>query len=305
MRTEEQELAFANACLDIEKQGGDVLGYIAKEYPSYTPRPVWYRLQRDYLNRKVWQYTEGRPKKKGMDGMRKARGSMEQSAWALVECVQNGNDPKKCLDNLGYTNVNIALRNLKNWSRDKKPEWYEILKDVRLGKAAGRPMKTKKPEEKPETATSGGTEYMKLKPDKLINPPWPKSMDKTVGDVTAYVPKASPTCCQPASPSGVTVPDELPEEEQKTAKDAKLIYPIGEEDMIFIVKKMNSKLGTWEYNLEKELYIFQSYFYDDQQLNVLALTIVDWLNLAAEIPEAIKTLTRIIRRKEPNNGKDA
>jgi len=83
-------------------------------------------------------------------------------------------------------------------------------------------------------------------------------------------------------------------EEIKTAKDAKPIYPIGEEEMVFSVKKMDSKLGVWEYNREKDLYIFQSNFYDDRQLNVLALTIKDWLNLAAEIPKAIRKMTEII-----------
>lgn len=138
--------------------------------------------------------------------------------------------------------------------------------------------------------------------------------------------RAVTTCCAPAPPSGVTVPDELPEEtvefngkeyermkpkesddgykkvaetaremldDIRTAKDAKPIYPIGEEEMVFSVKKMNSRLGTWEYNREKDQYIFAANKFDDQ-LNVLALDIKDWLNLAAEIPKALRKMTDLM-----------
>ena len=34
-RTDEQKLAFAKECLELEKAGGDVLGYIEVNWPSY------------------------------------------------------------------------------------------------------------------------------------------------------------------------------------------------------------------------------------------------------------------------------
>ena len=175
MRTEEDELDFAKACMVIEKQGGDVLAYIAKEYPSYTPRPVWYRLQRDYLKRKPFQITEGRPKKKGTNCMRKARGSIEESAAALVACMKSGNNPRECLEDLGYTNLNTALSNIRKYARENRPEWSETLAEVRLGGPSGRPRKTPKPE---ETDTE------------------PKHRPVT-------------TCCIPDNRKGVEVPDEI------------------------------------------------------------------------------------------------
>lgn len=313
MRTDAQEQAFAKECLKIENAGGDVLAYIAKEYPSYTPRPVWYRLQRNYLKRKTDQLTEGRPKipeRKEVDEVRKeTRNSQEDTVRALIDAHKAGKSIRECLQELGYTNVASALRNAKGWARKNRPEMAKELERIGLGRPPVKPEEPgKKPvddqtgehhaeaEKAPETVTLGGKTYELFVRD--------EKPDGTVTD------RKITTCCAPAPPSGVTVPDDLPEEpdgyqrvaavaremleEIKTAKDAKPIYPIGKEEMVFCVKKMDSKLGVWEYNREKDLYIFQANFYDERQLNVLALTIKDWLNLAAEIPKAIRKLTEIM-----------
>ena len=86
MRTDAEELDFARECERIEKNGGDVQGYIAQEYPSYTPRAVWYRLQRNYLGRKDFQLTEGRPKKKGVKYM----GKMMELAKGCLDAYGRG-----------------------------------------------------------------------------------------------------------------------------------------------------------------------------------------------------------------------
>ena len=63
MRTEEQKTAFARECARLEKAGGDVLEYIEKNWPSYTPRGTWFNLQKEYLHRSPFQLTDGKPVK--------------------------------------------------------------------------------------------------------------------------------------------------------------------------------------------------------------------------------------------------
>ena len=278
MRTEEQKQAFAMKCLEIEKANGNVQEYIAKNWPSYTPRATWYNLQKQYLKRDTAHLTEGKPeiiREEVNEDMNKMRA-------VAAELVNNyadnpDADVEKYLTECGYTNLPSALRNLRTWAKQNEPDWLPDLQKVSLRKTA---------------AKKADPEAEKVK-KQLV-----KRLDefaKKIQESEDRTGKPSPTCCQPAAPSGVTVPDELPEE-PKTAKDAKPIYPIGEEEMVFSVKKMDSKLGTWEYCREKDMYIFQANQFGDQALNVLALNIKDWLNLAAEIPKAIKMLTEIIER---------
>lgn len=63
-------------------------------------------------------------------------------------------------------------------------------------------------------------EYEKFEGTKL-RPPLPNAADKDVygkHPVTAYIEKPSPTCCQSARPSGVTVPDDIPDDAPKKRK---------------------------------------------------------------------------------------
>jgi len=285
-RSKAEKLEFAKACERIEKRGGDVLAYVEREYPSYTPRATWYMLQREYLNRK--QLTEGRPKENRGE---KDMGKMMDMANEVMDAYARGENIYDWLEAHGYANASSTWFQLKQAAKKNDPELYARMCEARMDRRKPKESKPevipREPEEKPKEIPLPG-----------------EALPVTVRG------KRITTCCAPARESGVTVPDELPEEpdgyqrvaavaremleEIKTAKDAKPIYPIGEEEMVFSVKKMDSKLGVWEYNREKDLYIFQSNFYDDRQLNVLALTIKDWLNLAAEIPKAIRKMTEII-----------
>ena len=291
MRTDAEKQAFAMKCLEIEKAGGDVREYIAKNWPSYTPRATWYNLQREYLKRNSAQLTEGKP-----DPEREEVKEMNKMRAVAAELVNNyadnpDADVAKYLTECGYTNLPSALRNLRQWAKTNEPGWLPDLQKCSI---------RKKVEKK---ADPDAKKVKKQIVERLDN------LAKKIQESEDRTGKPSPTCCQPAPPSGVTVSDDLPEEpdgyqrvaavaremleEIKTAKDAKPIYPIGEEEMVFCVKQMDSKLGTWEYNREKDQYIFASNKFDDQ-LNVLALSIMDWLNLAAEIPKAIRKLTEIM-----------
>ncbi len=272
MRSDSEKKAFAKKCAEIEKEGGDVLGYIQTEWPSYTPRATWYNLQRDYLKRAPSQYTEGRPEqKKGGDEM--PRNRQENVVNMLAEAVQKGENVAEVLRKLGYTNLHSAMRNAKTWARENDPENYEIIRDIGIYD----------PRKAPREKREGDPIVRTYRPPEAPRKPQERS-DPIDGSETKETSSASPTCCQPARPSGVTVPEDPPE--KKTGK----IYPIGKEAIHFQVKQLTSRLGTWEYNEDRKAFAFAPRQVDDDPQGLMIMSLEDWLNLAAEIPEAIKAM---------------
>ena len=179
MRTDAELLDFALACEKIEKQGGDVLGYIEQEYPSYTPRATWYRLQKNQLKRTTEQLTEGKPKEKGV----KYVGKMMDLAQGCIEAYSRGESVYDFLASQGIKNPSAYWCQIKATVKLKDPDLYEKLSVIRTDTR-----KKETPARKEvETIFFGGKEY-----EKMDGP--------------------SPTCCQPARPSGVTVPDVLTED---------------------------------------------------------------------------------------------
>ncbi len=178
-RTDAQKRAFAMECLEIEKTGGDVLGYIEENWPSYTPRATWYRLQRAWLGRKAHQLTEGKPKEKGVTAM----GKMMDLARGCLEAYGRGEKVYDYLASQGSKNPSAYWYQIKATVKLKDPDLYEQLSVIRTD------IKKKETSfrKEAETVFFGGKEY-----EKMGSP--------------------SPTCCQPARPSGVTVPDVLPDE---------------------------------------------------------------------------------------------
>ena len=129
------------ACKAIEDQGGDVLDYIKINYPSYTPRPVWYRLQREYLNRNsLEQLTEGRPKtiweKGAEEKVPREKRDMKAVVTGLLIKMKEGVSPQKYLTDQGYANIYAALRNIKAWTKEKMPEAYPEVSNIHLGRPA-------------------------------------------------------------------------------------------------------------------------------------------------------------------------
>jgi len=290
MRTDAQEQAFAKECLKIENAGGDVLAYIAKEYPSYTPRPVWYRLQRNYLKRKTDQLTEGRPKipeRKEVDEVRKeTRNSQEDTVRALIDAHKAGKSIRECLQELGYTNVASALRNAKGWARKNRPDLAKELDHIGLGRAPAKPeepvrepvtdntgenpTEPKKAPETPKKRESGDDEYLDVR--SRVNEVF------FGGKVYEKMDKPSPTCCQPAKPSGVTVPDELPEESLKIAA------LLSSFDPDFRYELSNIKSGK---NRVVSLVWREPMGGAERSLN---LTTDEWKLFAKEIPRMLKQL---------------
>ena len=125
-------------------------------------------------------------------------GKMMELAQGCLEAYGRGETVFDYLKSQGSKNPSAYWYQIKQTAKLKDPDLYEQLSVIRTGER-------KKPqEEKPvlqpkeaETVFFGGKEYEKLEGE-----------GKPVNE---YREKPSPTCCQPARPSGVTVPDELPE----------------------------------------------------------------------------------------------
>ena len=192
MRTDKEKMDFAKACLMIEKKGGNVQKYIALNWPSYTPRATWYNIQRVYLGRSTNELTEGRPNiEKGDEEMRKQKNSQDETAKGLLDWVRKGRNPATYLAGEGFASPATALRNIKDYARKHySPEIVEEICRITLRGTKTAPEEPEPSENPPEEAEAletvdfNGKEYERMTP--------------------------SPTCCQPAIPSGVTVPDEVP-----------------------------------------------------------------------------------------------
>lgn len=308
-RTDEQKQAFARKCLEIEKANGDVLGYIEVNWPSYTPRATWYNLQRQYLNRNTAQLTEGKPEVPKGDPREMERRNRMKMLDGLIEAIAKGIHPFDYLEAQGYLNPVQAWHDLKNWAKKNAPEKHEKLppnlKGLKMNRSklgilkekrepvpelkAGESLPVKLPEntgdhvsaeEYRETVKFNGKVYEKAVPEKLVNPPWPKEMDGKISDVAAYLEKPSPTCCQPAPPSGVTVPDELPDE-PKLLKVAALTSSF---DPDFRYELSNIKDGK---NRVVSLVWREPMGGGERSLN---LTTDEWQLFAKEIPQMLRQL---------------
>ena len=302
MRTHGEVVQFVKQCVKIEQKGGDVLGYIAKNWPSYTPRATWYNLQRGYLNRKTHQLTEGRPKvkieRKEEEPMKK-REDTELLAKAVIQCHQTGGDVRQLLLDRGYKDASAELSNLKCQFKRKDPELYLELKEIRLQRVSTR--KAKKPVPEPAKAEVGGTlgepdedvevvkhggkEYVKMECIKKY-PPFPNAIDKDIHGnhpVTVYIEKKpSPTCCQPARPSGVTVPDEIPEE--KPVAELKVCAVLS--NVVKTSRYENSTLHAG--SIQYMTYIWRDEITKEERH--LSLPASTWARLIAEIPQALRQL---------------
>ena len=269
MRTDEEKLEFAKACLEIEKKGGNVQEYIALNWPSYTPRATWYRLQTQYLGRKSYEMTEGRPKNGKEMNLVRTKRDRNKVLDAVLKVIEDHGDPIAWFMSEGYEAPINAWQSLRKWAVANRPEEAEKLpKDLRTyysqngikrqSKEGAAPKASETPTIPKEAAESiffGGKEYEKID-------------------------KPSPTCCQPARPSGVTVPNELPKEKpmevigirskvkgyyMKADLDPKLMRDDGYVHLIWRDKLTNEERS-------------------------IGLSVSEWMELSKEIPLAMRQL---------------
>ena len=288
MRTEKQEMAFAKECQRIEEEGGDVLGYISENYPSYTPRPVWYRLQRKYLNRKAENFTEGRPKEEfkleeskpeEVKKVKKKRQSIADAAMALIDGAKAGKDAWHLLTEMGYTNPPSAMRNAKTWCADHNPELYEGLKKIIVHDPNKKPRNGA--QAAPETGTGENPPGKKKAQDSA---PGAGNEREKAMEIMAKVERPEKTdivtCCAPSQSKGVEVPDVIPEEKPE---DALEIMSVRSRVKGYYQKAELEDAGSGYVHL-----IWRDLI--TQEERSIGLSVDDWLKLAKEIPAAMKQL---------------
>lgn len=264
MRTDDEKLAFAKECLRIEKKGGDVQGYIRDNWPSYTPRGTWYNLQREYLGRKPHQLTEGRPRKIEKEETEvKRHGDAVEMAMSVIQCHKNGGNVRQFILEHGYGDPAKWLCNIKFRFKTDHPEIYAELKDITLGRRprtkAEEPnpaQEEKKPSENPGKKAKGA-ETVVIKDGKEYE----------------RMEKPSPTCCQPARLSGVSVPDEDVEPETSSALK---------------INSVKSRLGV--YSLSNVSGAMSFRMNQNGVESELTMTVQDWKIFTVEILMALEQL---------------
>ena len=123
LRTEEEKSAILEHCLELERTGGDILAYLWSE--NYiSPRATWCNYQREWLGRKPYQYTDGKPKKKKeRKDMSRIVITDEQKAEAVRIAIE-GKSPCAYLKSIGSQNPSGAWFNIKKQYQQKHPEIY-------------------------------------------------------------------------------------------------------------------------------------------------------------------------------------
>lgn len=280
-RSKAEKLEFAKACERIEKRGGDVLAYVEREYPSYTPRATWYMLQREYLGRK--KLTEGRPKENRGE---KDMGKMMDMANEVMDAYARGENIYDWLEAHGYANASSTWFQLKQAAKKNDPELYARMCEARMDR---RKPKESKPEVIPREPEEKQKEI-----------PLPgEALPVTVRG------KRITTCCAPARESGVTVPDEIPEETKKddafkkVAEAMKKVVCAGKTDpepmeIVGVRSRvkgyyMKSEVNPEQVNVTGYVHLIWRDLMTREERSI-GLSVEEWKKLAEEIPQAMKQL---------------
>ena len=276
-RSKAEKLEFAKACERIEKRGGDVLAYVEREYPSYTPRATWYMLQREYLNRK--KLTEGRPKEKRGE---RDMGKMMDMANEIMDAYARGESIYDWLEAHGYKNPSSMWFQMKQAAKKVDPDLYDRMCDAITS--------TKRKPKAQRTV------------EQLTPPPKPKEEPKEIpqaGEPMQVTVHGKPiaTCCAPARESGVTVPDEIPEEVPETVgfNDKGYIRQEPEPMEIVGVRSrvkgyyMKAEVNPEQVNVTGYVHLIWRDLMTREERSI-GLSVEDWKKLAEEIPQAMKQL---------------
>lgn len=143
-------------CVEIEKAGGDVLGYLSSEH-YISPAATWHNMQKFDLKRT--EFSDGKPStREVMARIQRAKpveaakeqtererntmaGTMkyqnEELAELVVRKINDGFTPVKAIAECGYKNPHEKLETLKKWALDAGDnDLYAILSG---GKTDGEP----------------------------------------------------------------------------------------------------------------------------------------------------------------------
>lgn len=139
LRTWEEKSAILAHCIELEKEGGDILAYLWSE--NYlTPRATWFNFQREWLGRKPYEYTDGKPRKvKEKRKVVHEKKKLTTEQMVVVDTALAGGNPIAVLKEQGSKNASAAWFYIKKKLQEEDPEKYEQLTKERLDK--GMPKK--------------------------------------------------------------------------------------------------------------------------------------------------------------------
>jgi hypothetical protein len=126
MRTPKERAAIAARCVELEKEGGDILGYLWSE--NYlTPRATWCNIQREWLGRKPYEFTDGKPKekkRKEKENMAKRRSLTSAERTEALRIALDGGDPRKYLEEIGISEPSNTWAYIKMTEKQRNPDVY-------------------------------------------------------------------------------------------------------------------------------------------------------------------------------------
>ena len=125
---------LAEECVLIEEAGESVRDYLAS-CGCISPWGTWWRLQKEELNRKDWQITDGRGGKRMGSKL-----TLEQKKKA-VEIAIDGGNPLKYLKSLGLSNPSASWILIRKKLKTADPEKYARLPDRANAKQSGDRLK--------------------------------------------------------------------------------------------------------------------------------------------------------------------
>lgn len=231
-------------CLEVERLGYSVLDFL-QEQGAVSPWGTWWRLQVEELGRARYQIRDGKESK-----MAKKNVLTPEVRTDAEKMIEAGRDPKQIqayLAEHGSKNPSAHIYAIRN-SMKKKAEpkldsgHPEIKKKDQL--AGFEPFVPEK-----KTVTFGGKEF-----EKMEGP--------------------SPTCCQPARQSGVTVPDQLPEEKPKRPA--------------IRIREADGAVGTWRNTSERFISFKMPARGPKDEDQEIELTAEEWLAISAELPNVLE-----------------
>ena len=123
-RTQEERRAIVEKCLEIEKKGGDVIGYLESEH-YISAKSTWHNMQKYDLKRSENQITSGRPKHPDFR-IGKRRNLLEMSQKCLEE-IAAGRSPIDMLQVEGYANARQAWTDIRAWMKANQPAMFDSI----------------------------------------------------------------------------------------------------------------------------------------------------------------------------------
>jgi hypothetical protein len=275
MRTPKERAAIAARCVELEKEGGDILGYLWSE--NYlTPRATWCNIQREWLGRKPYEFTDGKPKekkRKEKENMAKRRSLTSAERTEALRIALDGGDPRKYLEEIGISEPSNTWAYIKMTEKQRNPDVYAKI-PKRLPVNGLKNKAAKKAE--PETVLDRPKEDFEKAP--------------TLADAMAGMKDAAETFFGqvPALKVDGPIRIETPEANQvqvaEVPEKPKITKPVNYDG--FDVRGVKGEFGTYSYSE----FPSGKYLDYDSDGDSLSMTIEKWRGFIAELKRAALVL---------------